>query len=94
MKRQRRERIERPTLAALDWLPATVETLYGLRSDEPLPRLQAVVAREHAAARVRVHPRSLHVGADGRVRADALPFLEYRLALGGDDQCATASILP
>ena len=78
-------------LASADWLPGTIETVYGLSEHEPLPRLKTVVAREHAAARVRLHPRDLQVDANGRVHAAALPLLDYRLTLAGDDRRATAT---
>ena len=78
-------------LASADWLPGTIPTVYGLSDHEPLPRLQAVVAREHAAARVRLHPRAIAVDGNGRVQAAALPLLDYRLTVAGDDRRATAS---
>jgi len=78
-------------LSSADWLPGTVQTLYGLSPSEPLPRLQAVVAREHAAARVRLHPRAIAVDRSGRVQASALPLLDYRLTVSGDDRRATAA---
>jgi 3-hydroxymyristoyl/3-hydroxydecanoyl-(acyl carrier protein) dehydratase/1-acyl-sn-glycerol-3-phosphate acyltransferase len=77
-------------LASADWLPGTISTVYGLSGPEPLPRLQAVVAREHAAARVRLHPRAIAIDSTGGVQAAALPLLDYRLTLAGDDRRASA----
>jgi 1-acyl-sn-glycerol-3-phosphate acyltransferase len=75
-------------LASADWLPGTVRAIYGLEEgDAPL---ETVVAREHAAARLGVHPRRVAVGADGRVRAAALPLLDYGVTVESDARQATA----
>ena len=74
--------------ASADWLPGTVRAIYGLEEgDAPL---ETVVAREHAAARLGVHPRRVAVGADGRVRAAALPLLDYGVTVESDARQATA----
>ena len=72
-----------------DWLAGTVDAIYGLAPSSST-RVADIVAREHAAQRVVLHPRNISVDADGSVRADALPFLDYRIAVNADAGSATA----
>lgn len=71
------------TLAGADWLPGTVQSIYGtgVRSGETHNRLIQVAALEHAAARLHTHPRAISVDADGKVSTAFHPLLDYRLRL-------------
>src|SRR5690606_35849460 len=71
------------SLGEAEWLPGTVAAIYGLTRDEPLTRVAAVAAREHAAQRLRVHPRSITVSTTGEVTSAQLPLLDYRVAVQG-----------
>ena len=77
------------TLAEAEWLPGTVAHLYGLTADEQAQRVRAVAAKEHAAARLQVHPRDITVTADGDVQSAALPLLAYRVVVDGTATEAT-----
>jgi acyl transferase domain-containing protein/3-hydroxymyristoyl/3-hydroxydecanoyl-(acyl carrier protein) dehydratase/1-acyl-sn-glycerol-3-phosphate acyltransferase len=71
------------TLAGADWLPGTVQAIYGpgLSSGAAHGRLTQVAALEHAAARLHTHPRAITVDAGGQVRTAVHPLLDYRIRL-------------
>ncbi|MFM9101227.1 MAG: lysophospholipid acyltransferase family protein, partial [Cyanobium sp.] len=73
-------------LAGADWLPGTVQSIFGLGGSREAAegRLTEVAALEHAAARLRTHPRALRVDASGQVRTACHPLLDYRLRLSAD----------
>jgi acyl transferase domain-containing protein/3-hydroxymyristoyl/3-hydroxydecanoyl-(acyl carrier protein) dehydratase/1-acyl-sn-glycerol-3-phosphate acyltransferase len=82
-------RLAARTLAEADWLPGTVAQIFGLSTDESSARrTHAVAAREHAAARLRVHPRDISVSSDGDVRSPRLPLLDYQVTIDGDTKAA------
>ncbi|MGW1076670.1 hypothetical protein ACWD4A_28395, partial [Streptomyces sp. NPDC002537] len=52
---------------AHDWLPGTVQTLYGLPTGIPLAdHLAALAVKDHVARLARVHPCAVHVAEDLR----------------------------
>ncbi|RLU89244.1 hypothetical protein CTZ27_22695 [Streptomyces griseocarneus] len=52
---------------AHDWLPGTVQTLYGLPTDVPLAEhLTALAVKDHVGRLARVHPCAVHVADDLR----------------------------
>ncbi|MFM7361041.1 MAG: 1-acyl-sn-glycerol-3-phosphate acyltransferase [Cyanobium sp.] len=73
-------------LAGADWLPGTVQSIFGLGGSREAAegRLTEVAALEHAAARLRTHPRAIRVDASGQVRTACHPLLDYRLRLSAD----------
>ena len=74
-------RLSRRAVADAEWLPGTVAALYGLTPDEIGMRVEAVAAKEHAAQRIGVHPRAIHIDAAGMVRTAQWPLLDYRVSV-------------
>ncbi|MFP5512116.1 MAG: beta-ketoacyl synthase N-terminal-like domain-containing protein [Alphaproteobacteria bacterium] len=56
-------RLSAREVAASNWLPGTLETLYGV-SGNPTDMARAIAAKEHAAARFAVHPGVVKVEGD------------------------------
>lgn len=83
--------LESSSVALADWLPGTIDAIYGLGPADALPSLQAIAAREHTATRLGVHPRALRVAADGTVTTPQLPLLDYRVAVEGDSRRVTVA---
>ncbi len=77
-------------VAEAEWLPGTVAALYALAPVEPFSPVAAIAAREHAAQRLGVHPRAIHVDGDGVVTSPHLPLLEYRVQV--DALAATVTV--
>ena len=75
--------------AEADWLPGTVAQLYGLSAEEQAQGVHAVAAKEHAAARLLVHPRDIMIAPSGDVRTASLPLLDYRVVVEGSATEAT-----
>jgi len=82
-------RLTRRAVAEAEWLPGTMASLYGLTPIEVATRVAAIAAKEHAAQRIGVHPRAIHVDDAGVVRTAQLPLLDYRLAVSGTANEAT-----
>ena len=76
------------TVNEADWLAGTVDAIYGLAPNSP-DRVAQIVAREHVAQRIAVHPRAISVDAHGAVSSEALPLLDYRVEVVGDGAAVT-----
>ncbi|NUB01336.1 beta-ketoacyl synthase [Azospirillum melinis] len=66
-------------VAASNWLPGTLETIYGV-SGNPAEMARAIAAKEHAAAHLGVHPGTVTVEA-GIARCPAAPLTPVPLSI-------------
>lgn len=75
-------RLSAREVAASNWLPGTLETLYGV-SGNPSDMARAIAAKEHAAVQFGVHPGVVTV-ADDVARCPGAPLNPVPLSVGRD----------
>jgi acyl transferase domain-containing protein/3-hydroxymyristoyl/3-hydroxydecanoyl-(acyl carrier protein) dehydratase/1-acyl-sn-glycerol-3-phosphate acyltransferase len=69
--------LSRQTCLDSDWLPGTLDCIYGLAPGEDAAR--AIALRDHAAAALRLHPSDISLDADGLCRN--LPLNRWSLTV-------------
>jgi len=72
-------RLNAREVAASNWLPGTLEAIYGV-SGSPAGMARAIAAKEHAAAHLGVHPGTVTV-EDGIARCPAIPLTPIPLSI-------------
>ncbi|WP_370540511.1 1-acyl-sn-glycerol-3-phosphate acyltransferase [Azospirillum sp. INR13] len=75
-------RLSAREVAASNWLPGTLESLYGV-SGNPADMARAIAAKEHAAAQLGVHPGVVTVEGDV-ARCAGAPLNPVPLSVGRD----------
>ncbi|CAO3409769.1 beta-ketoacyl synthase N-terminal-like domain-containing protein [Azospirillum largimobile] len=85
-------RLSAREVVASNWLPGTLESLYGV-SGNPSDMARAIAAKEHAAARLGVHPGVVTVEGDvARCAAAPLNPLPLSVARDGADWVVSGTV--